>query len=90
MYIGRNLFILFQVDAKTKKLLEEYIVDRIKKSGDDVPIPTGDEMEGYTDEDMKYEDNLVEQLTLFCRTVGSTRTLDKSCTLLFHSTLLYM
>merc|ERR1719184_59537 len=50
--------LVVKVDAKTKKLLEEYIVDRIKKSGDDVPIPTGDEMEGYTDEDMKYEDNL--------------------------------
>merc|ERR1719347_2452781 len=50
--------LVVKVDAKTKKLLEEYIVDRIKKSGDDIPIPSGDEMEGYTDEDMKYEDNL--------------------------------
>merc|ERR1719266_2015537 len=50
--------LVVKVDAKTKKLLEEYIVDRIKKSGDDVPIPSGDEMEDYTDEDMKYEDNL--------------------------------
>merc|ERR1719431_685842 len=53
--------LVVNVDAKTKKLLEEYIVDRIKKSGDDVPIPTGDEMEGYTDEDMKYEDNLAAE-----------------------------
>merc|ERR1711936_51743 len=50
--------LVVKVDAKTKKILEDYIVERIKKSGDDVPIPTGDEMEGYTDEDMKYEDNL--------------------------------
>jgi len=53
--------LVVKVDAKTKKLLEEYISDRIKRSGDDLPIPKEDEMEAYTDDDMKYEDNLASE-----------------------------
>ena len=47
-----------KVDSKTRKILEEYISDRIKKSGDEIEVPKEDEIENYEDEDIKYEDGL--------------------------------
>ena len=46
-----------QVDAKTKKILDEYIVERSKKNGD-AKQPEGEEIENYMDEDLKYDDKL--------------------------------
>ena len=46
-----------QVDAKTKKILDEYIIERSKKNGD-AKQPEGDEIENYMDEDLKYDDKL--------------------------------
>ena len=46
-----------QVDAKTKKILDEYIIERSKKNGD-ANQPEGDEIENYMDEDLKYDDKL--------------------------------
>ena len=50
--------LVVKVDSKTRKILEEYISDRIKKAGDDLEIPKEDEIENYEDEDIKYEDGL--------------------------------
>merc|ERR1719278_2030971 len=50
--------LVVKVDAKTRKILEEYIEDRIKKAGDEIEVPKEDEMEKYEDEDIKYEDGL--------------------------------
>ena len=49
---------MVKVDSKTRKILEEYISDRIKKSGDEIEVPKEDEIENYEDEDIKYEDGL--------------------------------
>ena len=46
-----------QVDAKTKKILDEYIIERSKKNGD-ANQPEGEEIENYMDEDLKYDDKL--------------------------------
>ena len=45
--------LVVKVDAKTKKILDEYLTERIKKNNDDCK-----DLEEYMDEDMKYEDNL--------------------------------
>lgn len=50
--------LVVKVDSKTRKILEEYVSDRIKKGGEDVEVPKEDEIENYEDEDMKYEDGL--------------------------------
>merc|ERR1719361_2101833 len=50
--------LVVKVDSKTRKILEEYISERIKKTGDEVEVPKEDEIENYEDEDMKYEDGL--------------------------------
>lgn len=50
--------LVVKVDSKTRKILEEYISDRIKKGGDEVEVPKEEEIENYEDEDMKYEDGL--------------------------------
>ena len=49
---------MVKVDSKTRKILEEYISERIKKGGDEVEVPKEDEIENYEDEDIKYEDGL--------------------------------
>jgi len=49
--------LVVKVDAKTKKVLDEYITERIKKDGGDVPS----DLEQYIDDDMKYEDNLAKE-----------------------------
>lgn len=50
--------LVVKVDAKTRKILEEYLSDRIKKGGDELEVPKEDEIENYEDEDIKYEDGL--------------------------------
>ena len=50
--------IVVKVDSKTRKILEEYISDRIKNAGDEQEVPKEDEIENYEDEDIKYEDGL--------------------------------
>ena len=50
--------LVVKVDSKTRKILEEYISDRIKKGGEEVEVPKEEEIENYEDEDMKYEDGL--------------------------------
>merc|ERR1719510_1815090 len=49
--------LVVKVDAKTKKILDEYIIERSKKNGD-AKQPEGDEIENYMDEDLKYDDKL--------------------------------
>merc|ERR1712037_330868 len=49
--------LVVKVDAKTKKILDEYIVERSKKNGD-AKQPEGEEIENYMDEDLKYDDKL--------------------------------
>merc|ERR1719220_2213689 len=49
--------LVVKVDAKTKKILDEYIIERSKKNGD-ATQPEGDEIESYMDEDLKYDDKL--------------------------------
>jgi len=49
--------LVVKVDAKTKKILDEYIIERSKKNGD-AKQPEGDEIESYMDEDLKYDDKL--------------------------------
>lgn len=51
--------LVVKVDAKTKKILDEYLTDRVKKNGED--IPGEGELDKYMDEDMKYEDSLAEE-----------------------------
>ena len=46
-----------QVDAKTKKILDKYIIERSKKNGDAKQLE-GDEIENYKDEDLNYDDKL--------------------------------
>merc|ERR1719400_1820820 len=41
--------LVVNVDAKTKKILEEYVTERIQKSGDEVEIPKEDELEKYSE-----------------------------------------
>merc|ERR1719225_1675329 len=43
--------LVVKVDAKTRKILEEYVTERIQKSGDEVEIPKEDEIEKYADDD---------------------------------------
>ena len=50
--------LVVKVDSKTRKILEEYISERIKKAGDETEVPKEDEIENYEDEDIKYEDGL--------------------------------
>ena len=50
--------LVVKVDAKTRKILEEYVTERIKRSGDNVEIPKEDEIENYVDEDIKYDDDV--------------------------------
>ena len=49
---------MVKVDAKTRKILEEYVTERINKANDDVPIPKEDEIENYVDEDITYDDDI--------------------------------
>lgn len=49
--------LVVKVDAKTKKILDDYILERSKKNGDEKP-PAGEEIEKYLDEDLMFEDNL--------------------------------
>ena len=50
-------FMPSQVDAKTKKILDQYISEQSKKNGDAKQLE-GDEIDKYKDEDMKYDDKL--------------------------------
>merc|ERR1719150_132893 len=50
--------LVVKVDAKTRKILEEYVTERIKKNGDEGDIPKEDEIEEYVDEDIKYDDEV--------------------------------
>merc|ERR1719495_2161276 len=50
--------LVVKVDAKTRKILEEYVTERIKRSGDNVEMPKEDEIENYVDEDIKYDDDV--------------------------------
>ena len=50
-----------KVDAKTRKILEEYVTERIQKSGDEVEIPKEDEIEKYADDDIKYDDEIATE-----------------------------
>jgi len=52
--------LVVKVDAKTKKVLDEYITERIKKNGDTVPTEA-EKLDEYLDDDMKYEDNLATE-----------------------------
>ena len=54
----KNLVV--KVDAKTKKILDDYIVERSKKNGDEKP-PEGDEIEKFLDDDLRFEDNLATE-----------------------------
>lgn len=51
--------LVVKVDAKTKKILDDYLTDRMKKNGDEEK-----ESEGYLDDDMKYDDNLAKERVL--------------------------
>jgi len=48
--------LVVKVDAKTKKVLDDYLTDRMKKNGDEEK-----ELDGYCDDDMKYDDNLAKE-----------------------------
>ena len=50
-----------KVDSKTRKILEEYISDRVQKGGDEAEVPKEEEIENYEDEDIKYEDGLTKE-----------------------------
>jgi RNA-binding protein 25 len=52
--------LVVKVDAKTKKILDEYIIERSKKNADTKP-PEGEEVEKYMDEDLMFEDNLAKE-----------------------------
>ena len=49
--------LVVKVDAKTKKILDDYIIERSKKNGDEKP-PEGEAVEKYMDEDLVFEDGL--------------------------------
>lgn len=53
--------LVVKVDAKTRKILEEYVTERIQKSGDEVEIPKEDEIEKYADDDIKYDDEIATE-----------------------------
>ena len=55
-------FMPSQVDAKTKKILDKYIIERSKKNGDAKQLE-GDEIENYKNEDLKYDDKLAMDRT---------------------------
>lgn len=60
---GQNIAdkaLVVKVDAKTKKILDDYIIERSKKNGDE-KAPEGDAIEKYLDEDLMFEDNLAKE-----------------------------